>query len=168
MHARPVAPPKPRPRETITIVRATSPTVSFYRYLYDAVGAPWSWVDRKKLDDQALAAIVRDPRVEVHVLYDDGVPAGYVELDLRSPPAIELSYFGLIPDFIGQGLGSYLLTWAIDEAWSREPSRFWLHTCTLDHPDALPLYERVGFVRYKEEIEMVDDAPFRAPRKSLG
>jgi GNAT superfamily N-acetyltransferase len=143
----------PRPR--VTIVRAVSPTISFYRYLYDTVGAPWRWIDRRKMSDAALSAIVQDARVEVFVLYDDGVPAGYVELDLREMPDIELAYMGLVPDFIGKGLGSYLLRWAIAEAWSRSPARFWVHTCTLDHPGALPLYERVGFVRYKTETEIV-------------
>jgi GNAT superfamily N-acetyltransferase len=91
------------------------------------------------------------------VLYVLGVPAGYVELDARIKPEIEIGYFGLLPDFIGQKLGPYLLSFAVHEAWRRRPSRLWVHTCSLDHPSALGLYQRLGFVPYKQETELADD-----------
>ena len=75
-----------------------------------------------------------------------------VELDRRKEGDIEIVQFGLIRDFIGQGLGKYFLQWTIDKAWSYRPRRFWLHTCTLDHPAALPSYLKAGFEVYKEEI----------------
>ncbi|MFO0757262.1 MAG: GNAT family N-acetyltransferase [Byssovorax sp.] len=157
MFALPTPAPLPAPCEGLTIVRALRPTVSFYRYLYDAVGREWLWSDRKKLDDTALAAILHDPADEVFVLYKDGTPAGYFELDRRDPPSIELAYFGILPDFIGRKLGPYLLSQAIHRAFSYAPSRFWVHTCTLDHPAALPMYERAGFVRFHQEVEVSDD-----------
>jgi GNAT superfamily N-acetyltransferase len=157
MHERPTRTPAPPPRADLTIVRAVHPTVSFYRYLYDTVGEPWIWTDRRRIDDAALAAIVHDPKVEVHVLYAAGTPAGYTELDLRKWPDIELGYFGLVPEFIGQKLGPYLLDWSVDEAWSRGPARFWVHTCTLDHPGALAMYERAGFRRFHTEVEVIAD-----------
>src|SRR5260370_29736357 len=88
----------------------------------------------------------------VHVLMADGVPAGFAELDRRREGEIELVQFGLMPEFIGQGLGRYFLQWTIDRAWSYDPRRFWLHTCTLDHPAALPNYRKAGFEIYKEEM----------------
>ena len=127
------------PRPDLEIRRARSPTVSFYRYLYAAVGEPWTWTVRRCLSDAELAAILGDPRVEVNVLWVGGVPAGYAELDRRAPPDIELAYFGLIPEFIGQGMGGYLLDWAIRHAWRMRPRRLWVHTCDLDHPAALRL-----------------------------
>lgn len=157
MLAPPAAAPLPPPRDGLSIVHAARPTVSFYRYLYDTVGEPWLWGDRRKLSPEALGAIVQHPEVEVHVLYLHGVPAGYAELDAREKPEIELSYLGLIPDFIGRALGPYLLSFAIHEAFRRRPSRFWVHTCTLDHPSALGLYQRAGFVPYKREVEVSDD-----------
>jgi GNAT superfamily N-acetyltransferase len=105
------------------------------------------------LSDAALAAIVQDPAVAVHVLYQRGTPAGYAELDFRSPPDVQLAYFGLLPDFIGQGLGGAFLDWVIREAWQHDPYRLWVHTCTLDHPRALPVYRQHGFVPYKRETE---------------
>jgi GNAT superfamily N-acetyltransferase len=84
----------------------------------------------------------------VNVLWADGVPAGYVELDRREPPGVEIGYFGLMPEFIGQGLGAFLLDWAIRHAWRARPRRLWLHTCDLDHPRALAFYQKLGFRIY--------------------
>jgi GNAT superfamily N-acetyltransferase len=157
MRAPPAERPSPAPRDDLAIVRAESPTVSFYRYLYDTIGADWLWTDRKKLDHAALEAVLADAAVEVWVLWAAGVPAGYVELDRRAANEIEIAYFGLIPEFIGQGLGTYLLDWAIHRSWSYSPSRLWVHTQTLDHPRALAVYQKLGFVPYKTETISVDD-----------
>lgn len=149
-------PEVPAPLKKLALLRASRPPVSFYRYLYDAVGRPWTWVDRKRLSDEELATIIHDEEVEVYVLYVAGVPAGFAELDLRRRPEIELAYLGLLPDFTGQGLGPHLLDWVIRRAWEYGPSRLWVHTCTLDHRGALPLYQRFGFRPYKRENEQVD------------
>ncbi len=70
--SRPSALPPPQPKVKLAILRAERPPVHFYRYLYDAVGRDYKWVDRKKLSDAALAEIVQDPRVELYVLYVEG------------------------------------------------------------------------------------------------
>jgi len=152
MFARPgwVVPP---PREGIAVVHARRPTVAYYRFLYDAVGRDYDWRSRKRLSDAELAALLHDPRLEVHVLMADGVPAGFAELDRRVGGEIELVQFGLMPEFIGQGLGRYFLQWTIDRAWSYGPRWFWLHTCAKDHPAALPNYLKAGFAVYKEEVK---------------
>ena len=134
-HNERVAPP---PREGLVVVHAKKPSVAYYRSLYDAVGRDYDWTSRRKLSDTELAALLNDPRLEVHVLMAGGVPAGFAELDRRIESEIELVQFGLVPEFIGQGLGRYFVQWAIDRAWSYQPRRFWLHTCTKDHPAALP------------------------------
>src|SRR6516225_5048162 len=125
MFARPerIVPP---PREGLVVVHAKKPTVAYYRFLYDAVGRDYDWTSRKKLSDAELAALLNDPRLEVHVLMAEGVPAGLAELDRRVEGEIELVQFGLMPEFIGQGLGRYFLRWAIDKAWGYGPRRFWL------------------------------------------
>lgn len=169
MLAKPSAAELAPPRAGLTVVRAVRPTVSFYRYLYDTVGEPWLWSDRRKLSDEALRAIIEHAEVAVHVLYANGVPAGYVELDARDRPSTEIAYFGLMPEFIGQKLGPYLLDWGIRKAWSGGISRLWVHTCTLDHPSALGLYQRAGFRPFKRDVELADDpramplAPSRVP-----
>lgn len=144
------------PRNDLAIIHAKKPTLAYYRFLYDSVGGDYHWRSRKKLTDAELASLIHDPKMENHVLLVEGVPAGFAELDRRIKGEIELVQFGLVPEFIGQGLGKYFLNWTIDKAWSYQPRRFWLHTCTLDHPAALPNYLKAGFITYKEEIKQRD------------
>jgi GNAT superfamily N-acetyltransferase len=125
--------------------------VSFYRYLYDTVGRPWFWIDRRRMSDAEVGAIIRDPGVEIYLLSVRGQPAGFCELDCRNRAEVELAYFGLIPEFIGRSLGPYLLRYATDRAWRTHPRRVWVHTCSLDHPKALETYRRAGFAIYRTE-----------------
>jgi len=145
------------PSVKLKIVPANNPTVSFYRYLYNTVGGPWLWYERRQMSDEQLRTIIQHPQIEIYVLYVAGVPAGYAELDRRHETDIELAYFGIMPEFIGQRLGPFLLNWIIDKAWSYHPQRFWLHTCTLDHPKALAVYQQAGFVPYKKEEKIIDE-----------
>jgi len=139
------------PRNGLTVLHARTPSVPYYRSLYNAVGQAYHWLSRRKLSDAELAETLSDPAIEVHVLHVDGSPAGFAELDRRQGEEIELIQFGLMAAFIGQGLGKWFLQWTIDKAWSYKPQRLWLHTCSLDHVAALPTYEKAGFVRYKTE-----------------
>jgi GNAT superfamily N-acetyltransferase len=140
------------PRPGLSVVHVPGPGVAYYRALYNAVGADYHWRSRKILSDAELEAILHDPWNEVHVLNADGTVAGFAELDRRTPDKIELVQFGLLREFIGQGLGKYFLQWTIDKAWSYQPRRFWLHTCTLDHPAALPNYLQGGFAVFREQV----------------
>src|SRR5437763_16270214 len=154
---RPVGRRVPAPLDKLALMRAESCTISFYRYLYDTVGKPWLWFERRLIDDAALAALIARPTIEIFVLYVGGVPAGFFELDTAAPRETKLCYFGLIPDFTGRRLGPYLLQAAIDQAWSRPLDRFWLHTSTFDHPKALATYQRAGFVVYARRRVSFDD-----------
>lgn len=133
------------------MIYAPKPTVPYYRFLYNTVGRDYQWYSRGSLPDEELASIIQHPLDELYVLHVEGTPAGFAELDRRQPNQIELVQFGLMPEFIGQGLGKWFLQWTIEKAWSYEPSRLWLHTCTLDHRAALPLYKKAGFVQYRQE-----------------
>jgi GNAT superfamily N-acetyltransferase len=116
MLARPAPRQFPAPLEKLALMRAENCTVSFYRYLYNTVGEPWLWFERRLINDGALAAQILNPQIEIFVLYVRGVPAGYFELDTAAPRDTKLCYFGLVPDFIGRRLGPYLLQAAIDRA----------------------------------------------------
>ncbi len=142
----------PAPRNDLAVVHVPSPTVSYYRSLYDAVGKDYHWLSRRKMSDDALATLLGDPGNELHALHVAGTPAGFAELDRRQQEVIELVQFGLMAPFIGQGLGKWFLQWVIDKAWSYGPKRFWLHTCTLDHSAALPNYTKAGFVLFTQEV----------------
>lgn len=136
------------PPGKIALIRAEPCSVSFYRYLYREVGESCLWYVRREWDDARLAALLNRETTEIFVLHVSGVPAGYFELDTSAQRETELSYLGLIPEFIGRGLGQFLLQAAIDRAWSRPIDRFRVNTCTFDHPRALPNYQRAGFNVY--------------------
>ena len=158
MTARPTSPPiHPPSRTKFALLRAQNPTVDFYRFLYNGVGGDWRWWSRREMSDDELAGILGDERVEVFVLYVEGTPAGYFELDRREASTIDLAYFGLMPHCVGKGFGRYLLYSAIEQAWSYEPERVTVNTNTMDHPRALPLYQKMGFVPYRQEKQEIID-----------
>ncbi|MEM8541380.1 MAG: GNAT family N-acetyltransferase [Pseudomonadota bacterium] len=117
----------------------------FYRYLYFQVGIHWNWEMRLRLSDVALAKAIHSPDVEITVLYVDGTPAGFYEINRANHTATDLAYFGIMPHVHGRGLGKWFLSTAIDACWTNDPERITVNTCTLDHPAALPLYQKMGF-----------------------
>jgi ribosomal protein S18 acetylase RimI-like enzyme len=136
------------------------PNWVFNRDLYFAVGEQWQWIDRRPWTDEQWKEFAAAPELRTFAAYYDGELAGYYELGNESEPdwrnaAVEIAYFGLLPEFIGRGLGGALLTSAIEEALSRRggiaPKRVWVHTCNRDHPQALANYQARGMVVYKVE-----------------
>lgn len=139
---------------SVQVIRMEKADVGFYRFLYNTVGEQWCWRDRRLMSDSELRKILSSPQVSVFVLYVDGVPAGYVELE-RQGHNTEIAYFGLRPEYIGYGLGKHLLSYGIEQAWTQGTRRVFLHTCNLDGPHALSNYTKRGFSVYKkEEIPM--------------
>lgn len=139
----------------LAMMRVNRIPLHFYRYLYENVGKPHHWLLRRNVDDGALAAEVHAPTCEIEVIYADGAPGGFFELDLsRLRDEVEIRYFGLIPEFQGRGLGKFFLSSAIFAAWAHEPRKVTIHTNTLDSPRALQLYQKLGFspVAWSEEI----------------
>lgn len=143
--------------EKLSILRSRTPTVSYYRYLYKMVGDDWMWYERNEISDDDLLAIIHDPLVHIYILYVDGTPAGFVELDYRVEDEVELAYFGLVTEYIGLGLGTFFLQWAVETAWHGKPKRVWVHTCNFDHPKAISTYQKVGFLPYDQTTEIIDD-----------
>jgi GNAT superfamily N-acetyltransferase len=140
------------PRASVRIEYLPTPSIDQYRRLYNSVGQDYYWVDRNRMPDDQLKEILADPRVKIAVLYVKQEVAGFSELDCRDPQEIELAYFGLFPQFIGQGLGRYFLCETLKWAWSFRPRRVWVHTCDLDHKAALNTYLRAGFEIYDRRV----------------
>jgi len=133
------------------------PQLAWYRGLYRRIGEPYLWASRLELHDAALDAILSDPRVEIYRILAGGEEAGIVELDFRLPGECELTYFGVTQRFIGSGAGRWMIDRAIACAWSKPITRFWVHTCSLDHPAALPFYRKAGFVPFRCDVEVFSD-----------
>ncbi len=141
----------------VTLERVAHCSVAFYRFLYNTVGQDWLWYERRLVDDDELRALLNDPAVVVHVAYRNGAPIGFFELDSRQAGVIDLAYFGLLPEAIGQQIGPWLLREALDLAWMAKPARVTVNTNSLDHPAALATYRKAGFVAYRQVNHSFDD-----------
>ena len=128
-----------------------------YRAIFRRVGEDWLWCSRLMMSDEELHATLADPQVDVYVPHHEGRPAGLLELDFRKRGECELVFFGLVKEKIGQGLGRHLMDDAIDLAWAKPIQRFFVHTCTLDHPGAVAFYRRSGFHPYALGVEVLED-----------
>jgi GNAT superfamily N-acetyltransferase len=156
MTARPQ--PCPTPEAPLRLERWKRPDPDRYRTLFRRVGAPWLWFSRLAMRERELLAIIHDPAVHVFAATDDrGVEVGMLELDFRESGACEISYFALVPELAGRGLGRWLMAQALTLGWAAGIERVWLHTCTLDHPSALGFYRRQGFVPITRTIETFAD-----------
>ncbi|HEX7389186.1 MAG TPA: GNAT family N-acetyltransferase [Acidiphilium sp.] len=134
--------------------------VASYRDLYNRVGQNWLWWLRRMMPDDMLARLLADPAIAVHVLKLDGAVAGFFELDATPWPDVNLSYFGLLPEAIGMGVGFSLLGAAIEQVFLGPVRGMTVNTCTADHPRALPNYQRAGF-RVVRQVNEVWDIPRR-------
>ncbi len=154
--------PKRSDRADVVVGRVGPPMPELNRFFYTAVGGDWYWTERLPWTYRQWQAYLGRPELETWVLSVAGVPAGYFELEAQPGGDMEVAYFGLLPAFVGRGLGGHLLTVAVERGWARGARRVWLHTCTLDHPQALANYRARGFRVYREEVtlkELLPEAP---------
>lgn len=143
--------PARTPLHRATVQQALRCAPAFYRFLYTTIGRDYHWTDRLGWTDEEIRTYLSQRSVQLWVMYVDGAPAGFFELRRDEEGAIELAYFGLLREYLGQGLGGYLLTEAVMRAFAQQPARVWVHTCTLDHPAALHNYLERGFHVVREE-----------------
>lgn len=144
-------------QDGVRLERMASCPWHFYRYLYTEVGRPYHWRDRLPWTEAQFREWLAGPSV-LWLLSVEGAPAGFFELRRHPDDSLEIAYFGLLPEFQARGLGKYLLTRAVQVAWDARPGRVWLHTCTLDHPGALPNYLKRGFrIVGEEQYQVVRD-----------
>lgn len=155
MHERPSSPRAPQP-VGLSLHRLTGET-GRYRDLFRLIGEHWLWFSRAGMSDEKLAETIGDPNVEAYALNDGKADIGLLELDFYPDGDAELMYLGLVPGSIGKGAGRFLIEEAIHRAFDRPIRRFFVHTCSLDHPGALAFYMRAGLKPYKQAIEVVDD-----------
>jgi GNAT superfamily N-acetyltransferase len=150
-------PPRPAPDGPWGFRRVEHPGLDWYRDLFRRVGEEWLWFSRLHMPDEKLAAIIHAGEVEVYALVHDGRDEGLLELDFRKAGECELGYFGVTGGLIGSGAARFLMNHALQIAWSRPIRRFWVHTCTFDHPSAVAFYQRSGFTPFRRQIEIADD-----------
>lgn len=125
--------------------RMTTACPEFNRFLHAVVGYAYRWGGRQGWTQDDWVTYANRDEMETWVAYADGTPAGYFEIEKGSAGDVHILNFGLLPQFIGQGLGGHLLTQAVERAWAWGATKVWLRTCSHDHPHALRNYLARGF-----------------------
>jgi ribosomal protein S18 acetylase RimI-like enzyme len=148
--------PSPQPSGPVEIRRAARPSPELGRFLYMSAGGNWYWIDRLGWTYEQWLERLSHPHVETWVTYLEGTPVAYFELDGAIENEVEIAYLGVLPAFMGQRLGGWLLTEAIRRAWAMGARRVWVHTCTLDAAHALANYQARGMRVFKERTEAVE------------
>ena len=159
--------PKAASRKDVRVEKIEIPTPTLNHFFFVNVGRPWKWFSRLTWTLSEWRAWAENDNVHTFVGYMRGSPFGYIELDQQGD-SVEIAFFGILPQFIGHGLGGFLLSEAIRQAWQLNPKRVWVHTCTLDHKHALDNYLARGFSIYKkvtlqERIPDDDDPIWSTP-----
>lgn len=146
--------PVPAPGSALRLERWDRIEPGRYRDLFRRVGARWLWFSRLAMGDAELLA--RTDRVW-EVADAGGASVGMLELDFRSDGECLIRFLGLVPELAGQGHGRWLFAETLRLAWAPGVALVKVHTCTLDHPAALPAYLRAGFVATGRAFERFPD-----------
>lgn len=156
MRARPPLRPDPAGTEGLSL-EPIGDDVERYIAIYRRLGERWMWFSRLVRPRAEVAAIIGHAAVETYAAVRDGRDVGVLELDFRVAGDGEIGFFGLAEEAVGRGAGRWMMNRALEKAWARPIGRFWVHTCTLDHPAALEFYQRSGFVAFRRSVEVADD-----------
>ena len=150
-----IAPPAAAvPASPLRLERWATVDPDRYRALFRLVGSRWLWFSRLAMENRELLAKV----AEVHgVLGPDGADAGFIELDYRDAGLCTIRFLGLVPELAGQGHGNWLFAETLKLAWAPGVRKVRVHTCSLDHPAALPAYLRAGFLAKRRAFESFPD-----------
>lgn len=150
--------PAPLPSAPLRLNRWQPVDLAKYRLLFERVGAPWLWYSRLVMEDAALDAVINHSDIRFYAVEDRrGIEVGMIELDFREPEQCEIQFFGLVPELAGKGYGRWLMMQTLTLAWQPGVDRIHLHTCTLDHPNALAFYRKMGFVPRGRAVETFPD-----------
>jgi GNAT superfamily N-acetyltransferase len=160
--------PKILDRDDVRVCKVEIPTPVINHFFFVNVGRPWRWYSRLAWKLSDWKTLVEKETVTTWIGYIKGSPFGYIEL-VHQDASVEIAFFGLLPQYIGMGLGGFLLSEAVRLAWELSPHRVWVHTCTLDHKNALNNYLARGFTTYHkekktEQIPNDDDPIWTTPR----
>ena len=140
------------------LIKKIKPDFQLNKFFYKQVGKKHRWIDRLSWTDEKWINFISNKNLETYVISESGDLIGFFEL-LYNPELkeTEISYFGLLEKYIGKGIGGYALSEAIKKSFKKNIKRVWLHTCTLDHPNALKNYIARGMkVFRKENISILD------------
>ena len=141
-----------RPTENYSVDLVNPRDFQLNKFFYKNIGKNHHWVDRLVWTEKQWINYVSDKNVKTYVLKNEKDLAGYFELILhKEKDEVEIAYLGLLKEFQNKKLGSYLLSAAIKNSFLNNPKRVWVHTCSLDHKNALSNYVARGMKIFKTE-----------------
>ena len=142
---------KDKPEDNYSVEK-TKPDFQLNKFFYKQIGKKYRWTDRLIWTDLQWSNYVSNKNLETYVIKNDKDLVGYFELIYHPEKnEMELAYLGLFEDYFGKGVGGYALTTAIVKSFEKKINRIWVHTCTLDHPNAIKNYLARGMKIFKEE-----------------
>ena len=141
-----------KPSESYSVKTANPKDFQLNKFFYKNIGKSYQWVDRLIWTDLKWIDYVSNENLFTYILKDQEDIAGYFELLLNpNNNEAEIAYFGLLEEYFGKKLGGYLLSEAIRQSFRMKSLRVWVHTCSLDHENALGNYLSRGMKIFKSE-----------------
>ena len=140
------------PSDEFIIEPIDSANFQLNKFFYKNIGKKHHWVDRLVWTDKQWIKYTEDEKVKTFVLKKKDDLVGYYELILHlHQNETEIAYFGILEEYQNKKLGSFLLSSAIKNSFMSKPNRVWVHTCSLDHKNALNNYISRGMKIFKKE-----------------
>ena len=141
-----------KPSNDLILELINPPNFQLNKFFYKEVGRKHQWVDRLVWNDKQWIEYTSNENAKTYVLKENKDLVGYFELIFhKEKNEIEIAYLGLLEEYHNKKLGSYLLCNAIKKSFSEKPKRVWVHTCSLDHKNALSNYISRGMKIFKKE-----------------
>jgi len=126
------------------------------QFLYKKIGKDYNWKDRLNWSDNDWIRLISNPNYELYTIFKNEDLVGYYELIFDQHENFEIAYFGIFKEYFGKKIGGYLLCHTIENSFNKGAKRVWVHTCTLDHPNAFKNYIARGMRIFKSEELNVD------------
>ena len=142
--------PKLITSDNFTIKEANKNNFDLNKFFYKQIGKKHQWVDRLVWQDKHWMDYISNKNLKTFVLQKDNDLVGYFELILNNNNC-EIAYFGILEEFIGKGYGGFSSFGSLKN-WFKSANRIWVHTCSLDHPNAIENYKSRGMKIFKTEI----------------
>ena len=140
------------PNNNLILEEVTPPNIELNKFFYKNIGKKHRWIDRLAWDNLKWISYLENENVSTFVLKINEDLIGYFEVILdKSIKSSEIAYFGILDNYLGKKYGGYLLSEAIKICFELNSQRVWVHTCSLDHKNALQNYLKRGMKVFKEE-----------------
>tara|TARA_B100002019_G_scaffold214168_1_gene186759 strand:- start:1057 stop:1542 length:486 start_codon:yes stop_codon:yes gene_type:complete len=140
------------PNEELILEKVSPPNIEINKFFYKNIGKKHRWVDRLIWDNLKWVSYIENNNVYTYILKLKDDLVGYFEIiNDETSKSSEIAYFGILENFIGKKIGGYFLSEAIKICFNNYSNRVWVHTCTLDHKNALKNYLKRGMKIFREE-----------------